>query len=95
MQIYSYKFDRVIWLTTTPTEIRPDLQDLPGNFEYERTASISNVKAVCKALKVSDNEVEAKLFLLLENQKTAFWYLHSIIRLSQNSLSLFFRKQMI
>lgn len=72
MQIYSYKFDRIIWLTTTPTEIRPDLQDLPGNFEYERTASVSNVKAVCKALKVSYNEAEAKLLLLLKNQKIAF-----------------------
>lgn len=72
MQIYSDDFGRVIWLTVNPKEIRLDLQDLAPDFEYERTASVSNVKAVCKALKVSYNEVEAKLHLLLENQMTAF-----------------------
>ncbi len=72
MQIYSDSRGRVIYLTVDPKEIRLDLQDLAPDFEYERTASVSNVKAVCKAFKVSYDELEAKLLLLLENQMTAF-----------------------
>ena len=72
MEIYSDQFGRVIYLTITPQAIRLDLQDLSPDFEYERSATVSDVPAVCTALKVNFEELESKLLLMLENQMTAF-----------------------
>lgn len=72
MQIYSDKFGRAIWLTVSSSEIRLDLQDLNPDCEYERSATVSDVAEVCKALKTNFENVESQLLLLLENQITAF-----------------------
>ena len=72
MQIYSDNFGRVIYLTVTPQAIRLDLQDLSSDFKYERSATVLDVAAVCKALKIDYKELETKLLFLLENQMTAF-----------------------
>ena len=71
MQIYSDNSGRVIYLTINPKEIRVDLQDLAPDFEYERSASTSEVDAVCQALEINFQELEGKLLLLLEHQMTA------------------------
>ena len=70
MQIYSDDFGCVIWLTVNSKEIRVDLQDLAPDFEYERSATTSEVEAVCQALEINFEEVEGKLLLLLEHQMT-------------------------
>lgn len=72
MQICSYKFGRVIYLSVEPQSIRLDLQDVSPDYKYERCATVPNVVAVCKALKCNFNEVEVQLLLMLENQMTAF-----------------------
>ena len=71
MQIYSDDFGRVIWLTVNPQEIRVDLQDLAPDFEYERSATTSEVDAVCQALEINFQELKGKLLLMLEHQMTA------------------------
>lgn len=71
MQIYFDDSGRVIYLTVHPKEIRVDLQDLAPDFEYERSASTSEVDAVCQALKINFEELEARLLLMLEHQMTA------------------------
>lgn len=71
MQIYSDDFGRVIWLSINPKEIRVDLQDLAPDFEYERSVSTSEVDAVCQALEINVDELEARLLLILEHQMTA------------------------
>lgn len=72
MQIYSDSHGRVIYLTVNSSEIRVDLQDLNPGYEYERCATVSDVAAVCTALKTNIENVESRLLLLLENQMTAF-----------------------
>ena len=72
MQIYSDTFGRVIYLTVEPQTIRLDLQDLGPDYEYERCATVTDVAAVCKALKTNYENAEAGLLLMLENQMTAF-----------------------
>lgn len=72
MQIYEDDRGRVIWLTVSFSEIRLDLQDLNPDSEYERCAVVSDVEAVCKALKCNFEEVESKLLEKLEHQMTAF-----------------------
>lgn len=72
MQIYEDDRGRVIWLTVSFSEIRLDLQDLNPDSEYERCAVVSDVEAVCKALKCNFEEVESKLLKKLEHQMTAF-----------------------
>lgn len=72
MQIYSDTFGRVIYLTVEPQAIRLDLQDLGPDYEYERCATVTDVEAVCKALKTNYENAEAGLLLMLENQITAF-----------------------
>ena len=71
MQIYSDESGRVIYLTINPKEIRVDLQDLAPDFEYERSVSTSEVDAVCQALEINVDELEARLLLILEHQMTA------------------------
>lgn len=71
MQIYSDNFGRVIWLTISPKEIRVDLQDLAPDFEYERSASTSEVDAVCQAFDINFEELEERFLLMLEHQMTA------------------------
>lgn len=72
MQIYSDNHGRVIYLTVNFSEIRLDLQDLNPGYEYERCATVSDVAAVCTALKTNLENVESSLRLLLEDQMTAF-----------------------
>lgn len=72
MQIYSDSFGRVIYLTIEPQSIRLDLQDLSPDYEYERCATVSDVEAVCIALKSDYENIESKLLLMLKNQMTAF-----------------------
>ena len=71
MQIYSDNSGRVIYLTSNPKEIRVDLHDLAPDFEYERSATTSEVDAVCQVLEINFEELEARLFLMLEHQMTA------------------------
>ena len=72
MEIYSDQFGRVIYLTISPQAIQLDLQDLSPNFKYERSATVSDVSAICTALKVNFEELESKLLSMLDNQMTAF-----------------------
>ena len=72
MQIYEDDHGRVMWLTVSFSEIRLDLQDLTPDIEYERCAVVSDVEAVCKAMKCDFEEVESKLLEKLEHQMTAF-----------------------
>ena len=71
MQIYEDNRGRVMWLTVSFSEIRLDLQDLTPDSEYERCAVVSDVEAVCKAMKCDFEEVESKLLEKLEHQMTA------------------------
>ena len=72
MEIYSDERGRVIWLTVSVSEIRLDLQDLNPDLEYERSASVIDVEAVCKALNIQYDHLESALLLMLEYQMTAF-----------------------
>ena len=50
MEVFRDDFGRRIWFYVNPTQIDIELQDLNEDFEYERSAKVTSVSAVCRAL---------------------------------------------
>ena len=50
MEVFRDDFGRRIWFYVNPTQIDIELQDLNEDSEYERSAKVTSVSAVCKAL---------------------------------------------